>query len=244
MSGETTPVDVLAVGAHPDDVEIGCGGLLARLVRDGHSVALADLTAGETGTRGTVEERRVEAANAARVLGVCARVCAGLPDGGVANTPEQQRAVIQIVRRFRPKVLVTLMDRDRHPDHSATHVLVREANFLAGLARIETGQPAHRTPSIYYFHPYTDFTGTPDFLVDVTDTFDTKLAALAEHKSQFHNPDHPGEQTYISSPEFWEGITVRARYWGGRMGVRYAEPFFCEGPLLVDTLPGLKGTAP
>lgn len=233
-------VDVLAIGAHPDDVEIGCGGLLAKLSRAGKRVAMVDLTAGEMGTRGTVEERRREAANAAAILGLQERVCAGLPDGGVANTPGQQRAVIPLIRRFRPKVLLTLMDRDRHPDHTATHTLVREANFLAGLARLDTGQAPHRTPAVYYFHPYTDFTGTPDFLVDVTGDFETKLAALREHRSQFHNPnENGGAETWISSPEFWEGISVRARYWGARAGVQYAEPFFSDGPLKLDTLPEL-----
>ena len=202
-------------------------------------MGILDLTRGETGTRGTPEERAAEAANAAAILGLAARANAGLPDGGVANDDAQRRVVIGLLRRFRPRVLLTLMAPDRHPDHAAAHALVRDANFLAGLARIDTGSPAHRTPHVLYFHPYTDFAGTPAFVADITGHLDAKLAALRAHVSQFHNPSYPGPATHISSALFWDGITARARYWGARIGVEHGEPLHADGPVPLDTLPGL-----
>jgi len=232
-------MDVLAVGAHPDDVELGCGGLLHKLAQAGKRVAILDLTRGEMSTRGTPDERSVEAGNAAAILGVAERANAGLPDGGVANTPEQRLAVIPFIREFRPKVLLTLMTPDRHPDHAAAHALVSDANYLAGLARIDTGRFPHRTPQTLFFHPYTDFAGPPAFVADISANFEAKLAALRAHASQFHNPGYQGPDTFISSKAFWDGIEVRARYWGTRIGVLYGEPFHADGPMPLDFLSGL-----
>jgi bacillithiol biosynthesis deacetylase BshB1 len=232
-------VDVLAVGAHPDDVELGCGGLLHKLAQAGRRVAILDLTRGEMSTRGTVEERGVEAGRAAAILGVAERANAGLPDGGVANTPEQRLAVVAFIRQFRPKLLLTLMTPDRHPDHAATHALVTDANYLSGLARIDTGRFPHRTQHILYFHPYTDFAGAPAFVADISANFEAKLASLRAHASQFHNPGSQEPETFISSKAFWDGIEVRARYWGARIGATYGEPLHADGPVPLDCLPGL-----
>ncbi len=235
MNSEHT-VDVLAIGAHPDDVELGCGGLLHKLAQAGKRVGIVDLTRGEMSTRGTPEERGVEAANAAELLGIFRRANAGLPDGGVENTPEQRLAVIALLRQFRPKLLLTLMAPDRHPDHAATHALVSDANYLAGLARIDTGRLPHRTQHMLFFHPYTDFAGPPAFVADISANFEVKLAALRAHASQFHNPGYQGPDTLISSKGFWDGIEVRARYWGNRIGVVYGEPFHADGPMPLDCL--------
>ncbi len=232
-------VDVLAVGAHPDDVELGCGGLLHKLAQAGKRVAILDLTRGEMSTRGTPEERSLEADAAAAVLGVAERVNANLPDGGVANTPEQRLAVIGFIRRFRPKLLLTLMTPDRHPDHTAAHALVSDANYLAGLARIDTGRFPHRTPHLLFFNPYTDFAGSPAFVADISANFEAKLASLRAHATQFHNPGSQEPETFISSKLFWDGIEVRARYWGARIGVVYGEPFHANGPMPLDGLSGL-----
>jgi len=232
-------VDVLAVGAHPDDVELGCGGLLHKLAQAGKRVGILDLTRGEMSTRGTPEIRAVEAANAAAILGVAERANAGLPDGGVANTPEQRLAVIGHLRRFRPKVLLTLMTPDRHPDHAAAHALATDANYLSGLARVDTGSPPHRAPHALFFHPYIDFAGSPAFVADVSANFGAKLASIRAHASQFHNPDSREPETFISSKAFWDGIEVRARYWGGRIGVLYGESFHADGPMPLDCLPVL-----
>lgn len=236
MNAEHT-VDVLAVGAHPDDVELGCGGLLHKLAQAGKRVGILDLTRGEMGTRGTPEERAVEADKAAAVLGVVRRANAGLPDGGVANTPEQRLALVALLRQFRPALVLTLMAPDRHPDHAAAHALVTDANYLAGLARIDTGRFPHRTQHVLFFHPYTDYTGMPAFVADISASFEVKLAALRAHASQFHNPGYPGQETLISSKGFWDGIEVRARYWGARIGAVYGEPFYADGPMPLDCLP-------
>lgn len=236
---ELTDVDVLVIGAHPDDVELGCGGLLAKLVRQGVRVALLDLTRGELGSRGNAEERRAEAEAAARILGVSIRDNVGLPDGGLANTTEQQRMIIPFIRKYRPRLILTLMAPDRHPDHAAAHALGRDANYYAGLQRIETGQEPWRAPQLYYFHPYTDFAGVPPCVVNISDTFEVKMQALHAYASQFHNPDYSGPTTFIASKEFWDGIETRARFWGHRIGVEFGEPLYSDTPLPLETLPGM-----
>lgn len=239
MNNLPEPVHVLAIGAHPDDVELGCGGLLARLVDLGKRVAILDLTRGELSSRGTVEERQIEAENAAAILGLCARENAGLPDGGLCNIPDQRRAIIPFIRKYRPRVVLTLMVPDRHPDHAATHELAKEACFLSGLRRIETGQPPHRPEKIFYFHPYLDMDMNPFTIVNISGYFQKKLDSIAAHRSQFYNPDYEGAGTYISSPEFWESIEIRARFWGNRVGVSHGEAIYADSPILSSTLPGL-----
>lgn len=233
------PADVLAIGAHPDDVELGCGGLLAKLSRQGHRVVMLDLTRGELGSRGDAEARAGEAAAAARILGVAGRDNAGLPDGGLANTTEQQRVIIPFIRKYRPQAILTLMAPDRHPDHAAAHALGRDANYYAGLQRIDTQQTPWRAPRIFYFHPYTEFAGVPPCVIDISDVFDVKIEALKAYASQFHNPDYPGPPTFIASKEFWDGIETRARFWGARIGTTYGEPLYADGPVPLETLPGM-----
>ncbi len=232
-------VDVLAVGAHPDDLELACGGLLVKLARQGKRVVILDLTRGEMGSRGDAAQRTREAEAAAKVMGVYARENADLPDSQVANSSEQQRVVIPFIRKYRPAIVCGLMAPDRHPDHTAAHALTRDANYFAGLKRIDTGQPPYRAPRIFYFYPYVDLAGTPPCVVDISDTFEQKLEALRAYQSQFHNPDFPGQETYISSKPFWDGIEIRARYWGGHIGVTYGEPLYGAAPLPLSTVPGL-----
>lgn len=244
MSPEKARVDVLAIGAHPDDVELGIGGLLRKLADRGHKTGILDLTRGEMSTRGSVEERASEAAEAGRILGVSWRENGGLPDGGLSNIPEHRYAVIRWLRSFRPKVLLIPMDGDRHPDHNATHDLARDAAYLSGLAKIETGDEPYRPERVYGYYPYFDGAQSPTFIVDVSSEFGNKLAALRAHASQFHNPSYEGKPTFISSSAFWDGITTRAEYWGGRIGVKYGEPLWTEGPVAVNILPGLEGDRP
>ncbi|MDZ4860518.1 MAG: bacillithiol biosynthesis deacetylase BshB1 [Candidatus Hydrogenedentes bacterium] len=232
---DDSPFDVLAVGAHPDDVEVGIGGIVANLVRRGKRVAILDLTEGEMGTRGTVAERRGEATAAAAMLGVSRRVNAKLPDGGVANDQTMRRAVVTLLRELRPAILIAPMNNDRHPDHDAAHFLVRDANYLAGLARLDTAQPPHRAAQVYYYRVYVDAT-LPGAVIDISDTFDTKLAALRAYVSQFFNPAYAGAETYVSSEKFWNAITTRAAYWGNRIGAAHGEPIYCDGPIGLKTL--------
>ena len=232
-------VDILAIGAHPDDVELGVGGTMLRLLEQGHRVGILDLTRGEKGSRGTVQERTSEAAEAAVRLGVTTRANAGLPDGGLENTMEQRAAIAPFIRAMRPMRILTHMNTDRHPDHHVAHDLVRDANFLAGVASLDTGHEPHRAALLHYFHPYYEDARPPQMVIDISDYMDRKLHALKAHASQFYNPSYPGRPTFVSSPEFWEGIRTRAAYWGGRIGVAYGEPLFADGPIGLGSLPGL-----
>lgn len=231
-------VDVLAVGAHPDDVELGVGGTLHRLIRDGYSVAILDLTRGEMGTRGDAETREQEARDAAHILGIEARLNAGLPDGALENTLDQRHRVIPFIRELRPTVILAPMANDRHPDHAEAQRILRDANFLAGLTRIDTDQEPHRAARLY-FYPSHEGKGAPALVMDITDAFDVKLAAIRAYQSQF-DTEYTDQQTYISTPEYWESITAKARYWGATAGFPYGEPLFAEGPVGVSTLPGLE----
>lgn len=232
-------VDVLAIGAHPDDVEIGVGGLVHKLMLTGRTVGILDLTRGELSTRGTVEERNREADSAAKILGASIRKNAELPDGGIADTPEQRAQLIPIIRQLRPRALLAPMSHDRHPDHHAAHGLVKSANYFAGVTRAHPDYEPYRIPHLYFYRVY-NVPESPQLVVDVSESFETKLAALRCYASQFHNPDYPGEQTYVSSQEFWDGIRIRAEYWGARIGVRYAEPLYADLPIGIATLPGLE----
>ncbi|MBX7257541.1 MAG: bacillithiol biosynthesis deacetylase BshB1 [Candidatus Hydrogenedentes bacterium] len=233
-------VDILAIGAHPDDVEIGIGGLVRKLVLAGRRVGILDLTQGEMGTRGSVEERQQEAADSARILGVAERENACLPDGALANTSVMQRTVVPILRRFRARVILAPYDQDRHPDHSAAHALARDANYFAGLSRIESDAPPHRAPVVYYYRVYGEPTA-PQFVVDISKEFETKLEALRAYRSQFFNPEYQGTPTYVSSEEFWESIRVKAAYWGKSIGATYGEPLYVQTPLGVQIPPGMEG---
>lgn len=232
-------VDVLAIGAHPDDVELGVGGIVRQLTRRGILVGILDLTRGELGTRGSVAERAAEAADAAQILGASARENAGLPDGGLSNTTEQQRAIIPFIRKFRPRLILAPMATDRHPDHTAAHALVRDANFFSGLERIATGQERHRTLRVFYYFPYYDME-MPAFIVDISEDFAVKMAALKAHASQFFNPDYAGSSTEISSQRFWRSIETRAAYWGSRIGVEYGEALYSLGPAPLDLFNNLQ----
>jgi len=232
-------VDLLAIGAHPDDVELGVGGLVRKSTSRGLGVAILDLTRGELATRGSVEERQAEAEEAARRLGVAKRVNAGLLDGCIANTDQQRQAVIHRIRSFRPRVIVAPMTPDRHPDHDAAHGLVRDANFLAGLARIKTDTPPHRAAHIYYYHPYDENPGPAGLVIDISEHFEAKLDALRAYGSQFHNPGYEGRETFVASAAFWDLIQLRAAYWGRRIGVGYGEPLYTSEPIGLDLPPGL-----
>ncbi len=233
-----TNCDLLVVGAHPDDVEVGVGGIAAKAAKAGKRVAILDLTEGELGSRGSVEERRSEAQAASAALGAILRANAQLPDGGIANCDAQRRKLITHLRNLRAAVLLCPMHTDRHPDHDAAHYLVRDANYLAGLSRIETGQEPHRAAHVYYYRVYGEST-PPSALIDISDVFETKLAALRAYKSQLFNPQYEGTATFVSSEAFWNSIRVRAEYWGARIGVKYAEPIYSNAPIALTTLPGL-----
>lgn len=233
-------VEILAVGAHPDDVELGCGGTLARLARAGRSVGILDLTRGEAGTRGTPETRAAEAGEAARLIGARFRDGLDLGDGNLRTDRAAELEVIEVVRRRRPRLVFAPLPNDRHPDHVRAGRLVTDAAFYAGLRALETGLPPHRPQQVVYF-PST-FLAEPTFLVDVTETLEVKLAAVRAFRSQFFDPGSREPATFISSPEFLEGVTARARAFGRLANVGAAEGFVSpRPPLLSDPLTAFDG---
>jgi N-acetylglucosamine malate deacetylase 1 len=228
-------LDVLAFGAHPDDVELMAGATIIKLVQLGYRVGMVSLTAGETGTRGTVPERRLEFAEAARVMGLVEHDMLDIPDGFVSTEREQKMKVIRALRTFRPTIVFTPYWKTRHPDHGNCSILVREASFLSGLKKIDTGQPQHRPAKIIYYCEHYLF--QPSFIVDVTDSFEKKLEAIRAYKSQVFNADivsSDEDKTYTSSLEHFQSLTHRARFWGHRIGVTYGEPFLVRETLAVQ----------
>jgi len=238
----SAPLDVLAIGPHPDDVEIGVGGTLHKLTARGLQTGILDLTRGEAGTRGTPEERQREAQAAAEILGVAVRVNANLPDGRVANTQDQRMALIPVLRKYRPRILLAPMDNDRHVDHNAAHDLVRDAAYLAGLQSLDTGDAPHRPDLIYFYRVYGDPT-TPQLIVNITNHFEAKTSAMASYKSQLYNPEYEARETYVSSQVFWQGIESRARFWGAQIHAEFGEPLYTLGPVGVDIPPGLEAVS-
>ncbi|MFP6583413.1 MAG: bacillithiol biosynthesis deacetylase BshB1 [Candidatus Hydrogenedentota bacterium] len=224
-------VDVLAIGAHPDDVELGVGGTLLRLAEDGYRVGILDLTLGELSSRGTIEERMKEAQDASERLQVSIRHNAELPDGGLQNTPEQRLEVIPFIRMLKPKILLLHRKNDRHPDHRIASELARDANFFAGVSSIVTEEAPYRADHVYYYNPYTDDQTPPQVVMDISPVFAQKMDALSAYHSQFHNPNYAGAETLVASESFWAGIEKRAAYWGNRIGVEYGEPLYREGPM-------------
>jgi bacillithiol biosynthesis deacetylase BshB1 len=225
-------LDVLAVGAHPDDAELGCGGTLARLAEAGRRVGIVHLTRGEAGTRGTVQEREVEARNAARELGVVEVAFLDCGDGAFRHTRAEEDALIAELRRLRPEIVLGPTPGDRHPDHERAHRLVKDACFYAGLARRGDGDP-HRPGAVFSYMQHHPF--EPSFVVDVTATWERKLAALRAYESQFHQPGEERDEpmTKVASREFALAVEGRARHFGQLINAELGEPFWSPLPLAV-----------
>lgn len=227
-------VDVLAIGAHPDDVELSCGGTVASLVQQGHKVAIADLTQGELGTRGTKEIRAKEAERAARILGVSTRRNLEIPDGNIDLSKSNIRKVISLIRELQPRILLIPHSVERHPDHVHTHRLCKEAWFYAGLRKIQTKLNG-KTQKPFRPHNYFEFLQwyhfNPSFIVDISDSFETKMKAIRVHESQLHNPKSTDPETRLSRPDFLDRIETDAKYYGQRIGVKYGEPFYSYAPI-------------
>lgn len=224
-------IDILAVGAHPDDVELSCGATLAKEVANGKKVGILDLTRGELGTRGSAEIRDNESKKAAEILGAEFRENLGLPDGFFENNRESQLEVIKIIRKYRPEIVLCNAIDDRHIDHGKGSKLVSDACFLSGLRRIEThfdGEPqeAWRPKHVYHYIQWKNI--KPDFVVDVTGFIDKKLEMIFAFESQFYDPQSDEPQTPISSENFKESLTYRARDLGRLVGVEYGEGFTAE----------------
>lgn len=237
-------LDVLAIAAHPDDVELACSGTLVTLIRQGKKVGILDLTKGEMGTRGTPEIRLQEAQNAAKILGVTIRVNAELPDAGIQNTREQQLKIMEVVRRYQPEICFIPAPEDRHPDHRNTNRLCVDALFYSGLAKIETksegeAQNPWRPSHILQFMHNWPF--EPDIVFDISDAIEIKEKAIKAFSTQFNVPeDDDGPETFISSSRFFEALRGKARNYGHQIGVAFGEPFlYFGGPLPAQNLDNL-----
>jgi N-acetylglucosamine malate deacetylase 1 len=225
-----SPVDVLAIGPHPDDIEIGIGGIVAKHAALGHRVGLCDLTAGEMGSNGTIDERLAEAEAARAVLGAVWRVNLRLPDRAIGTSPEHQRAVAGLVRSARPKVIAIPYWSDRHPDHVAASHLLTESVFSAGLRRYDAEGAAWKSESVCYY--FINDMAVPSFVVDVSEQYDTKRRSLACHVTQFQPSQAGAVATRLTSERFRQLIESRDSQFGAVAGVAFAEGLVVKQPLL------------
>lgn len=236
-------LDILALGAHPDDVELSCGGTLIGHIKKGYKVGVIDFTQGEMGTRGTVAMREEEANNAAKIMGISVRENLKFRDAHFEIDEAHKLALIQAIRKYRPKIVLANAKHDRHPDHPRASKLAFEACFLSGLKKINTfvdgkDQEAWRPKSLHYYIQSINM--TPDFYVDVSDSWEEKMEAIRAYKSQFYNPESQEPETYISKPAFIEMLEARGREYGHAIGVKYAEGFVTEKIPGINSLFDLK----
>ena len=232
-------LDILAIGAHPDDVELSAGGTVAKCVKQGYNVGILDLTEGETGTRGTAAIRAKEASDAAKILGVSVRDNLSLPDSKFEVNEANRIKVIQVLRKYRPKILLMPHWSERHPDHVHAHYLCREAWFYSGLAKLETTldgekQAPWRPHNYYHFMQRYEF--EPSFIVDITDVYETRVASIKAHKSQFFDPNSKEPETLLSKKSFLDFMDTRMKYYGTKIGVDYGEPFYSVDAVGVKNL--------
>jgi N-acetylglucosamine malate deacetylase 1 len=225
------PLDILALAAHRDDVEQTCGGTMLKMAERGYRTGILDLTQGEMGTRGTMEDRAREAADAARILKASWREALDIPDGRVENTWENRLKVAKILREQRPRVLILPYWEGRHPDHYTASILGYEAAFISGLAKLPIEGSAHRPFKVLYASLYRDV--RPTFVVDITDQFEKRLESLMAYKSQFTDQD-AGSNIFPAQKEIRARVESMARYYGMLGGVTYAEPFIMKEVSLVD----------
>lgn len=233
-------LDLLVMTVHPDDAELGAGGVIAKYVAEGKTVGIVDLTLGELGTRGTPEIRAQEAQDAAKILGVAVRENLRLRDGFFQNNEEGQKEVIKAIRKFQPEIVITNAWEDRHPDHGRASKLVNDALFLAGLRRIETeldGQAQEPYRPRLQLQLIQDKYIQPDILIDITKYWDIKERSILAYTSQFNVENQDDEpQTYISNPDFMDSTKARAHEFGRSIQVKYAEGFTSRKILGVNDL--------
>jgi len=226
-------LDALFFAAHPDDVELSCGGTVVKFIESGKKVGIIDLTRGEMGTRGSARIREEEARRAARVLKIHVRENLRMPDGNIQLTTENKSRVISVIRKFRPKSIFVPYPSDRHPDHSHASRLVEESAFYSGLVKVRTlekgkSQPAFRPEKVFFY--MQAFTFTPTFIVDISKQFGRKMEAIHCYSSQFYDPESEEPETFISDKKFLDYIETRARHYGFSIGKEYGEPFYARVP--------------
>ncbi len=235
-------VDILAIGAHPDDVELGCGGTLAKLIAEGKTVAVVDLTQGELGTRGTNVTRAQEAGEATQLMGYVNRENLMMKDGFLLNTEEFQLQIVKMIRKYQPEILFANSIDDRHPDHAKASKMVSDACFLSGLVKIETtldneNQKPWRPKQIFNYIQWKHI--TPHFVVDISAYMPKKIEACLAYKTQFYDPESKEPMTPIASKDFLESLTYRAQDLGRLSGVDFAEGFTSEKLLAFKNFDGI-----
>jgi len=227
------PVDLLAIAAHRDDAELTCAGTLLRAVDNGYRTAILDLTAGEAGTRGSASLRADEAASAAKLLGLAERRNAGLPDAYLQNSDETRRILVEQIRHFAPRVVILPFPVGRHPDHRIASELGRDACFLAGLSRYKATGAPHRPHKILYALSYREDPVKPTFVVDITDQFARKLAAIRCYASQFDGAKNAGE-IFPTGQDLYSLVETQNAHYGSLIRTRYGEPFYTEETVRID----------
>lgn len=224
-------LDILAFGAHPDDIELSCAGTLLVEKNKGKKVGIIDLTQGELGTRGNAEIRRQEAAAAAEILQIDVRENLAMADGFFKNDEAHQRQIISVIRKYQPDIIFCNAPEDRHPDHGKSAQLLEDAVFLSGLRKIETHQDGQLQPvwrPTYVFNYLQDRYLKPDFVIDISSVMEQKIAAIKAYGTQFYNPDLDEPSTYISTPDFLDSIVYRSKMLGKMIGVSHAEGFISK----------------
>lgn len=238
-------LDILAIGVHPDDVELGCSGVLINEISNGKKVGIIDLTQGELGTRGTKETRLAEADKAAAIIGAAVRENLKMRDGFFRNDEEHQLKLIAAIRKYQPDIVIGNILDDRHPDHGRAGHLIADSCFLSGLVKIETkdddGKAQQKWRPKYVLHYLQDWYHEPDLIIDVSNSFDQKMKSVEAYTTQFHvsGQEQEGATTYISTPDFLESVVARARMLGKRVGVKYAEGFITEKKIGIRNLDAL-----
>lgn len=232
------PVDILAIAAHRDDVELTCAGTLLKAADSGYRTGILDLTAGESGTRGSADLRADEARNAAKILGVAERRNAGLPDAHLQNTEEARRVLVAEIRHFAPRVVILPFPVGRHPDHRIASELGRDCCYLAGLTRYEVPGSPHRPHKILYALSYREDPLKPTFVVDISRQFDRKLAAIRCYGSQFDGAKAAGE-IFPTGQDLYSLVETQNAHYGSLIRTRYGEPFYTHETVAVDDVVGL-----
>lgn len=231
-------VDLLAIAAHRDDVELTCSGTLIKAVKLGRTTAVVDLTAGEMGTKGDAKSRAAEAEAAAKVMQLSARENLGLPDSGIVHDPATREVVARAIRRFKPRVVIAPATKGRHPDHRVTAELVRDACFVAGLAKLAPDVPRHRPHKLIHCVSFRQDFEKPTFVVDISDEFEQKMDAIRCFATQFDGAKQAGE-VYPTGPSLYDAIRQQSAHYGSLIRVRYGEPFWTSETMAVDDVVSL-----
>jgi bacillithiol biosynthesis deacetylase BshB1 len=234
-----TDIDLLAIAAHRDDVELTCGGTLIRAARQGYRTGIIDLTQGEMGTRGSAATRADEASRAADIMGLAARENLDLPDAGIVNDPPTRERLARVIRRFRPRVVIAPAPMGRHPDHIVASQLVRDACFVAGLAKVAPDVPKHRPHKLVHTLSYRQDAVKPTFVVDISDDFERKLEAVRCYDSQFAGVTQAGE-VFPNGEALYDVVRHYAAYYGTLIRRKFGEPFLTAETMIVDDIVALE----